>query len=708
MFKEERVIKRMLIVLGTALLGIFIVRFIWYTTDLLELGLRTNTDSLRVWGIIGGQLSLLLGSFLLVTVGIPGVIYFGIKYLILFIAIYVIYCSKYLLKLAIFIAKLPFRILKIDTVSDKNLRNTNLLREGLDDYNTVGKIYGGEEYGNKLEKEYYVFKRFNIPNGGYIYIPYSINKNKYVNGYVIGSNINLDISIYYSYARIAKTKKKISQCIDEKIIKEERKPISLNETCIKKMCENLAKEEISLLKEKSKREVDIKELLHLSSLISVLPVFILAIILGMWVILEYIWKLVPYICKGNLISTIWFITCSILLIMMIVIVIWLIKKFRRAVGSLVGSKEDEERDGNYIEIEGINKCLVSARDVKKIREKGKFWLEGGEIVLVEKEYYESGEVFKSELYKLEECTLDDIYEIRLIKEKENGISELPIRKESKLRKCIRLEDRGNIELGEKIKINLHEAEKKCGRVLEELKSMFKKVIEKKFKTWVITIIINSIMVVLVAMLMTAGYAKDWAEKNINWRVVEEKGFGKTLAFEMSLTDSVVGYPSESIVEFSFAPPVGMFLEPVRNILAEQEGLKIYTISNILLNKLKFILGGNPKDEFLRWTKFVETLPNAKLYNSRYEGEILKGFWSFHFFDINVVIVMLGLIGFIFGVGSILLKVILLFLRVYHIPDIFFRLATKKAREKIRDEINHKAYDSVYRVLESEIIEMTRK
>jgi hypothetical protein len=122
--------------------------------------------------------------------------------------------------------------------------------------------------------------------------------------------------------------------------------------------------------------------------------------------------------------------------------------------------------------------------------------------LVEKEYYESGEVFKSELYKLEEYTLDGIYEIRLIKEKEKGISELPIRKESKLRKCTRLEYRGNIELGEKIKINLHEAEKKCGRVLEELKSMFKKVVEKKFKTWVITIIINSIMVVLVSMLIT--------------------------------------------------------------------------------------------------------------------------------------------------------------------------------------------------------------
>ncbi|ABP65687.1 hypothetical protein Csac_0028 [Caldicellulosiruptor saccharolyticus DSM 8903] len=79
MFEKERVIKRMLVVLGTALLGIFMVRFIWYTTDLLELGLRTNTDSLKVWGIIGGQLFLLLGSFLLVTVGMPGVIYQKIK-----------------------------------------------------------------------------------------------------------------------------------------------------------------------------------------------------------------------------------------------------------------------------------------------------------------------------------------------------------------------------------------------------------------------------------------------------------------------------------------------------------------------------------------------------------------------------------------------------------------------------------------------------
>lgn len=37
-------------------------------------------------------------------------------------------------------------------MSDKDLRNTNLLREGLDDYNIVGKIYGEKEYGNKLEK----------------------------------------------------------------------------------------------------------------------------------------------------------------------------------------------------------------------------------------------------------------------------------------------------------------------------------------------------------------------------------------------------------------------------------------------------------------------------------------------------------------------------------------------------------------------------
>lgn len=54
MFEEERVIKRMLIVLGIVLLGIFMVRFIWYIMDLFELGLRINIDSLRVWGIIGG------------------------------------------------------------------------------------------------------------------------------------------------------------------------------------------------------------------------------------------------------------------------------------------------------------------------------------------------------------------------------------------------------------------------------------------------------------------------------------------------------------------------------------------------------------------------------------------------------------------------------------------------------------------------------
>ncbi|ACM59184.1 hypothetical protein B0S90_0280 [Caldicellulosiruptor bescii] len=704
MFEKERVIKRMLIVLGTALLGIFMVRFILYTTDLLELGLRTNTDSLKVWGIIGGQLFLLLGSFLLVTVGIPGVIYFIIKYFILLIAIYIIHCSKYLIKLVIFIARLPFRILKIDTVSDKDLRNTNLLREGLDDYNIVGKIYGEKEYGNKLEKEYYIFKRFNIPNGGCVYIPYSVNKNKYINGYVIGTNINLDIIPYRPYGRIIKTKKKISRCIDEKIIKEERKPISLDEACIKKMCENLAKEEINLLKEKSKREVDIRGLFYISPI----PMLILAVILGMWVILEYMWNLIPYIGERNLLTAIWFITCSIVVILMVVIMIWLIKRFKRAVGSLVGSKEDEEWNGDYIEIEGINKCLIGVRNAKEMREEGELWLEGGEIVLVEKEYYESGEFFNSELYKLEEYTLDDIYEIKLIREKEKDISELPIRKESKLRKWIRLKGRGNIELGEKIKINLNEAEKKCGRVLEELKSMFKKVVEKKFKTWVITIIINSIMVVLVAMLMTAGYAKDWAEKNINWQDVEEKGFGKTLAFELSLTDSDVGYPSESIVEFPFVPPAGTFLEPVRDILAEQEVLKIHTISNILLNKLNFILGGNPKEEFIKWTKFIETFPNAKLYNSRYKGEILKGFWSFHFFDINIVIVMLGLIGFLFGVGSVLMEIILLFLRAFRIPDIFFRLAVKKYQKKIRDKINGEAYDFVYRVLESEIIEMGEK
>lgn len=208
--------------------------------------------------------------------------------------------------------------------------------------------------------------------------------------------------------------------------------------------------------------------------------------------------------------------------------------------------------------------------------------------------------------------------------------------------------------------------------------------------------------------MTAGYAKDWAEKNINWQDVEEKGFGKTLAFELSLTDSDVGYPSESIVEFPFVPPAGTFLEPVRDILAEQEVLKIHTISNILLNKLNFILGGNPKEEFIKWTKFIETFPNAKLYNSRYKGEILKGFWSFHFFDINIVIVMLGLIGFLFGVGSVLMEIILLFLRAFRIPDIFFRLAVKKYQKKIRDKINGEAYDFVYRVLESEIIEMGEK
>lgn len=236
------------------------------------------------------------------------------------------------------------------------------------------------------------------------------------------------------------------------------------------MCENLAKEEINLLKEKSKREVDIRGLFYISPI----PMLILAVILGMWVILEYMWNLIPYIGERNLLTAIWFITCSIVVILMVVIMIWLIKRFKRAVGSLVGSKEDEEWNGDYIEIEGINKCLIGVRNAKEMREEGELWLEGGEIVLVEKEYYESGEFFNSELYKLEEYTLDDIYEIKLIREKEKDISELPIRKESKLRKWIRLKGRGNIELGEKIKINLNEAEKKCGRVLEELKSMFKK------------------------------------------------------------------------------------------------------------------------------------------------------------------------------------------------------------------------------------------
>lgn len=106
-------------------------------------------------------------------------------------------------------------------------------------------------------------------------------------------------------------------------------------------------------------------------------------------------------------------------------------------------------------------------------------------------------------------------------------------------------------------------------------------------------------------------------------------------------------------------------------------LKIYIISNILFNKLNFILGGNFKEEFIKWIKFIEIFFNVKLYNSRYKGEILKGFWSFYFFDINIVIVMLGLIGFLFGVGSVLMEIILFFLRVFCIFDIFFRLVVKK-------------------------------
>lgn len=60
-----------------------------------------------------------------------------------------------------------------------------------------------------MEKEYYIFKRFNIFNGGCVYILYLVNKNKYINGYVIGININLDIILYRLYGRIIKIKKKI-------------------------------------------------------------------------------------------------------------------------------------------------------------------------------------------------------------------------------------------------------------------------------------------------------------------------------------------------------------------------------------------------------------------------------------------------------------------------------------------------------------------
>lgn len=55
-----------------------------------------------------------------------------------------------------------------------------------------------------------------------------------------------------------------------------------------------------------------------------------------------------------------------------------------------------------------------------------------------------------------------------------------------------------------------------------------------------------------------------------------------------------------------------------------------------------------------------------------------------------------------------MEIILLFLRAFRIPDIFFRLAVKKYQKKIRDKINGEAYDFVYRVLESEIIEMGEK